>query len=190
LPVLKDLGVNATFFVSSGFVGRREAEETEFLRKNLKSSRQTTGSLGAIGLRRLAENGFAIGGHTSNHTNLTEFFDINELRSEIQKDKEALERMTDTKVDYFAYPFGVHRNARVDLVRVLQDCGYRGAVTAVPGFNTAGTNSYLLRRDLVNASMSMSVFKARLSGNHDGMKLVREILRLRHGRADMPQGEG
>ena len=67
-PVLRDLGMTATFFVTSGFVGLWEEEERRFLQNNLKSSLQTTGSLGAEELRKLAEEGFAIGGHTSNHT--------------------------------------------------------------------------------------------------------------------------
>jgi peptidoglycan/xylan/chitin deacetylase (PgdA/CDA1 family) len=184
LPVLKDLGVNATFFVSSGFVGRRKEQEAEFLRNNLRSSHQTTGSLDAIGLRNLAEQGFAIGGHTSNHANLTEFCDINELRNEIQKDKKELERMAETRVDYFAYPFGFHQNPHMDLVRVLQESGYRGAVTTLSGFNTTGRNSYLLHRDLVNAAMPISVFKARLLGNQDGITFVRETLRFQYARVD------
>lgn len=175
-PILRDLGVTATFFVSSGFVGRSEVEETNFLRNNLKSSRRSTGCLGFDGPRKLAEGGFTIGGHTSNHANLADFCDINELRSEIQKDKSELERMTGVKVNYFAYPFGFHRNADIDLQQVLQDCGYLGAVTIEPGFNRARTNRFLLRRDLVDASLPLSVFKARFLGNQDPVILIRRFL--------------
>ena len=175
-PVLRDLGVTATFFASSGFVGRK-AEETDFLRNNLKSSLKTTGCLSSAGLRKLAEDGFAIGGHTINHVDLSESYDINDIRSEIQKDKKELERMTRTRVDYFAYPFGFHWNAHIDLVQVLQECGYKGAVTIVPGFNTASTNSFLLHRDLVDASLPLSVFRARFLGNQDPVIFIRRILR-------------
>jgi hypothetical protein len=50
----------------------------------------------------------------------------------------------------------------IDLMEVLQESGYRGAVTLVPGLITVATDSYYLHRDLVNASMPISVFKARL----------------------------
>jgi peptidoglycan/xylan/chitin deacetylase (PgdA/CDA1 family) len=176
-PVLKELGLPATFFVSSGFVGQRKTEEAEFLRNNLKSSAQTTGCLSTGELRKLAEDGFAIGGHTRNHSNLTEIFDINNLRNEIQKDKKELERITGTKVDYFAYPFGLHQNAHIDIARILRESGYLGAVTIVPGFNTVDTNRFLLRRDLVDASLSLPVFKARFLGNKDPVKFIRRILR-------------
>ena len=177
-PVLKDLGMSATFFVSSGMIGLREDEERDFFHNNLMSNEQTTGSLTVEELKILAREGFAIGGHTRNHINLTEISNISTLRSEIQKDKNELERITGTKVKYFAYPFGFYRNASIDLVEVLQNSGYQGAVTLVPGFITPDTNSYFLHRDLARASMPPSVFKARLLGNYDGVMYLRRILRL------------
>lgn len=176
-PLLKDFGMTATFFVSSGLVGLREDEERDFLWNNLRINRQTTGSLTAEELGKLAAEGFAIGGHTCNHVNLAEISDINKIRCEIRKDKKELERITKTIVKYFAYPFGFHRNAYIDLVEVLHDSGYQGAVTLVPGLITSSTNNYFLHRDLVSASMPMSVFKARLSGNYDGVMYIRRILR-------------
>jgi peptidoglycan/xylan/chitin deacetylase (PgdA/CDA1 family) len=178
-PVLRDLGISATFFVSSGVIGLGQEEERDFLRNNLRSDRRTSGILTVEELRKIASQGFAIGGHTRNHVNLAEVDDLGELRDEIRKDKRELEMMTGAKVEYFAYPFGLHGNARVDLAGVLQESGYRGAVTLVPGLITGGTNGYYLNRDLVNASMPMPVFRARLSGNQDGVALVRGFLGLR-----------
>ncbi len=180
-PVLRDLGVTATFFVSSGLVIRRGKQETGFLRNDPKSRRQTGGCLSSVGLKKLVEDGFEIGGHTSNHVNLAEICDRNVLRSEIQKDKKKLETITGTTVKYFAYPFGFFRNAHIDLAQVLQEAGYRGAVTTVPGFNTLNTNRYLLHRDLVKASMPMPLFRARLRGNHDGVTWIRKLLRIQPG---------
>lgn len=177
-PVLKDFGMSATFFVSSGLVGLREEEGREFLQKNLMSTEQTTGSLTAEELKRLAGEGFTIGGHTLNHVNLAEVSNIGKLRYEIQRDKYELERITRTTVKYFAYPFGVHRNASIDLVEVLQKSGYQGAVTLIPGFVTSDTDSYFLHRDLARASMSRSVFRARLLGNYDAVMYLRRMLRL------------
>jgi len=177
-PALRDLGMTATFFVSSGLVGLRDEEEREFLRKNLKSNRPTTGSLNAEELRKLSQEGFAIGGHTCNHVNLEEICDMNKLRCEIQKDKEEIERITGTMISYFAYPFGAYSNTHIDLAQVLHESGYEGAVTLVPGLITASTNRYFLHRDLVSASMPISVFKARLLGNYDGVLYIRRILRI------------
>ena len=175
-PILKDLDLTATFFVSSGFVGQRKAGEEYFLRKRLKNNGKTTGSLGAIKLKRLAEDGFTIGGHTRNHVNLNEINYINELRSEILTDKKELEKLTGKKVEFFAYPFGIHYNTNIDLKNVLQECGYKGAVTTVPGFNNSNTDMFLLHRDLVDASLSLPVFKARVLGNNDGVIFVQNIM--------------
>jgi peptidoglycan/xylan/chitin deacetylase (PgdA/CDA1 family) len=185
-PVLKDLGISATFFVSSGLLCLNEQEERDFLRNNLRSNRYTSGILTAEELRKIAAYGFSIGGHTCNHINMAELDDANELHREIQKDKEELERLTETKVDYFAYPFGSHRNININLMQILQESGYQGAVTLNPGLITDETNKYYLNRDLVNASMLIPVFKARLYGNYDGVTFVRELLRLQGAAFDMP----
>lgn len=177
-PVLKDLGMSATFFVSSGFVGLREGEERDFLRNNLNSTRETTGSITAKELKVLVENGFAIGGHTYNHVNLAEIRDLSRLMNEIQKDKDELEKITGTTVNYFAYPFGICTSKYFDLVQILERCGYKGALTLIPGFITAGTSRYSLHRDLARASMSPIVFKARILGNFDGVMRIRKIFRL------------
>ena len=177
-PVLKDLGMSATFFVTSGLIGLRETKEHDFLSNNLMSTRQTTGSLSAKELEALAQEGFAIGGHTCTHVNMAETFDIKRLRCEVETDKKEIERITGTSVRFFAYPFGAYKNAYIDLSRILHDSGYQGAVTLEPGIISASTNSYFLHRDLVSASMPMSVFKARLLGNYDGVLYVRRILRV------------
>jgi peptidoglycan/xylan/chitin deacetylase (PgdA/CDA1 family) len=175
LRVLRDLKVPATFFVSSGFVGLDETKEKNFLRNNLMNDSKTTGSIRVDALKGLAHHGFTIGGHTTNHGNLAMLSNIERLRDELQLDKSELEKITGAKVEYFAYPFGFHENTKLDLVGALRESGYRGAVTVEPGFNTASTDKYLLRRDLVNAAMPMSVFKARIFGNYDGVRLMRKF---------------
>lgn len=177
-PVLRELGVTATFFVSSGFVGLWGEKERDFLRTNMRRDQKTTGALTDKELRKLSNEGFSIGGHTCNHVNIAELSDINELRREIQKDKTELEKITGTKVEYFAYPFGFYQNVCIDLEQILRESGYRGALTLVPGLINADTNSYCLHRDLISASMPMSVFKARLLGNYDGVMFLRRMLGL------------
>jgi peptidoglycan/xylan/chitin deacetylase (PgdA/CDA1 family) len=60
--------------------------------------------------------------------------DVEEVRQEIVRDKCRLESIIEKPVHYFAYPFGAQSNASVNLVGILADAGYRGAVTTVPGF--------------------------------------------------------
>jgi peptidoglycan/xylan/chitin deacetylase (PgdA/CDA1 family) len=178
-PILKEFGMNATFFVSSGLIGLRGEDEREFLENKLMSSQYSNGRLiTADALRRLAEQGFCIGGHTCNHINLGEIRDLAGILAEIQKDKHNLEKITGTTINFFAYPFGVYKNKYFDMVSLLEDSGYKGAVTLVPGFITGRTNRFVLGRDLVNPSMSPSVFKARMMGNYDPVMYTRKLLQL------------
>jgi peptidoglycan/xylan/chitin deacetylase (PgdA/CDA1 family) len=174
-PALRELGVPATFFVSSGLVGRSIADP--FWRNNVRCESVPTGSLDFAGIRGLAQQGFTIGSHTKNHVNVGEVNDETELRRELVTDKAALEAMTGARVDYFAYPFGTYQNSRIDVVRLLRESGFRGAVTTVSGPNTPATDRFLLRRDLVNPGLSRAAFAARVFGNHDPVMFVRRVLR-------------
>jgi peptidoglycan/xylan/chitin deacetylase (PgdA/CDA1 family) len=176
-PTLKALGLPATFFVTTGFVGLSREKEAEFMRNNLfiwLPSRRNSGGLSYEDVRSIAEAGFTIGGHTSNHSNLGQLQDRNNIRYEIAEDKMQLERMTRTKINYFAYPSGVFLNPAIDLVEVLKESGYKGAVTTVPGFNTIESNPFLLRRDLTSATMPGPVFRARAYGNYDLVQFIKE----------------
>ena len=178
-PILKDFGMNATFFVSSGLIGLRDEDKQQYASNYIPIDRQANNGLFTEeSVRKLAEEGFAIGGHTYNHANLEDIRDINKLSIEIQKDKEELERISGATVDYFAYPFGKYKNTYVDLAQVLQSSGYKAAVTLVPGFITPAISNYCWHRDLARASTPKYIFKSRLLGNYDGVMSIRRILQL------------
>lgn len=176
-PLLQELGLPATFFVTSGFVGLSKKDEVEFMRSRLfltPGPQRITEGLNFEDLRGIAEKGFIIGGHTLNHCNLRNLRNIDQVRYEISKDKIELERETGAKIEYFAYPSGAYFNPEINLVEVLKELGYKGAVTTAPGFNRLGSNPYLLRRDLTGASMPGKVFRARVYGNYDIVHFIKE----------------
>ena len=177
VPILKEYGLPATFFISAGFVGLTKEKEAEFIRANLFMTlppREISGGLSYEDIRSITKVGFTIGGHTLNHRNLGRLTDIAQIRKEIVEDKSRLEKMTQAKIDYFAYPSGVFLNPSVDLVDILKKSGYKGAVTTIPGFNTTASNPFFLRRDLTRAGMSLPVFIARSSGNYDLIQFIKE----------------
>ena len=179
VPVLKELGLPAIFFVSSGFVGLRHEEEIEFVRLNLcqtQDNQRISGSLTSAEVKMIADEGFAVGGHTLNHRNLGKLGDRAQLQYEIAEDKKRLEEITGRNVEYFAYPSGGAFNRLTNLARLLTESGYRGAVTTAPGFNSENSDPYLLHRELTGATMPSSVFKARVLGNYDPIRFVRELL--------------
>jgi peptidoglycan/xylan/chitin deacetylase (PgdA/CDA1 family) len=177
IPILQKLELPATFFVSSGFVGLSKEAEAEFMQPRLFTKlgpRKITGGLSQEEVRGIVEAGFTVGGHTLSHCNLVELRDRARLRDEINEDKVRLERITGRKVDYFAFPSGAYSNPEIDLVKVLMESGYRGAVTTVSGFNGVGSNPYLLHRELTRASMPGPVFRARAYGNYDAVHFLKQ----------------
>ena len=187
IPTLKELGLPATFFVSSGFVDLAKEDEAEFIRSKLLLKqtlyRKISGGLNSEDVRRIFEEGFTVGGHTLNHCNLSKLRDSVQLRYEIAQDKQRLERITGRKIKYFAYPSGAYQNPGINLTEVLRESGYSGALTTCPGLNSAMTNPYLLNRELTGASMPEQVFKARVYGNYDAVSFLKQqaqkILRRR-----------
>lgn len=179
VPILKELELPATFFVSSGFIGLSKKNEQEFIRSNLlldqtKHSRISS-CLDLYDVKMIANEGFTIGGHTVNHRNLAKVHDRNELKYEISEDKSRLEQMVGIDIVYFSYPFGAYYNSEIDISKVLKECGYKGAVTTVSGFNRIGSDPYLLHRELTNASMPGLVFRSRVYGNSDLVIFVKHL---------------
>jgi peptidoglycan/xylan/chitin deacetylase (PgdA/CDA1 family) len=140
-PTLRNLGLPATFFISSGLLGEDKPNNAEFLNSRLQLTGDTVG-LTKQDVRDLAGQGFTIGGHTSNHSNLSQMFDDAQITLEIAQDKQELERIIGREIRYFAYPYGGCRNERVNLSGLVEGAGYMGAVTTVAGFNTSVTDPY------------------------------------------------
>jgi peptidoglycan/xylan/chitin deacetylase (PgdA/CDA1 family) len=179
LPILKELKLPATFFVTSGFVGLSKEAEATFVQSNLSLTmgpRTISGGLSTEELSKLIEEGFSIGGHTLNHCNLGKLHDNAQVRYEILEDKKRLERIAGSRVEYFAYPSGADYNPTVDLVSILIESGYKGAVTTAPGFNTDKSNPFLLHREITGALMPGLVFRARAYGNYDAVRFLKERL--------------
>jgi peptidoglycan/xylan/chitin deacetylase (PgdA/CDA1 family) len=182
VPVLKKLKMPATFFVSSGFVGLSEKEEVEFIKSKLFSNpgafQRTTGGLSFNDVKRISEEGFTIGGHTVTHCNLKKMLNNNRLRYEIGDDKLRLERIIGRKIHYFAYPSGAYHNPAISVSGVLKEMGYRGAVTTVCGFNSMESDPYLLHRDLTDAPMPKRIFQARVYGNSDPVRFLKQCAQV------------
>lgn len=182
VPILRKLELPATFFISSGFVGLSKTYEDTFIRNNLRlkqsyCSEKTVG-LTCDDIRRIADHGFTIGGHTLSHCNLSDIMDITKLKYEIAEDKLFLEQTIGTKINYFSYPFGFYYNPNINIDKVLHEAGYKGAVTTMSGFNDRNTYPFLLHRESTDATMHSSVFKARVYGNYDAVHYIRKLIGL------------
>jgi peptidoglycan/xylan/chitin deacetylase (PgdA/CDA1 family) len=169
LPILKRLQLPATFFVSSGFVGLSQGDGAKYAvdRLRLPASAAVVG-LSEQDVLELDRAGFTIGGHTASHADLASIDDTKMLMRELTEDKLALERMLGRSIDFFAYPFGSHRNRTHSVQSLVAAAGYKAATTTLPGFNHSTTDRYLLKREIMDAGMPGLVFRARVQGNTDG----------------------
>jgi peptidoglycan/xylan/chitin deacetylase (PgdA/CDA1 family) len=111
-PILAENGLHATFYVVSGFTG-------------------TDGFMTEEQLRGLYEDGHEIGGHTLNHTKLSEVSGA-DLKREICQDRLNL-LAYGFKVTSFAYPYGYYD---VLAKQAVADCGYNSARIVTDGPET------------------------------------------------------
>jgi hypothetical protein len=99
------------------------------------------------------------GSHTVSHPNLTSLNSDMEYEREINKSKAVIEKHLQNRVDHFCYPAGDFNDRVIEYVR---DCGYKTAVTTIPGFNGSDADPFRIRRVVVNENFA--AFKAYVSG--------------------------
>jgi peptidoglycan/xylan/chitin deacetylase (PgdA/CDA1 family) len=112
VPILDELGVPATFFVTSGLIGQ-------------------PGNLSWADCRSIRDAGYHFGSHTVTHPRLADTDDDAAVR-EILDSKKVLEDELGVEIRDFAAPYG---NPAVDFldrdVRTVRDAGYRSFATTL-----------------------------------------------------------
>lgn len=103
------------------------------------------------------------GSHTVNHEILSTV-DDEKLRRELTDSKRAIEGCTGRPCELFSYPNGASGDFGPREERALSEMGYAGAVTQIPGFNTARSDPYALRRINIGRGLSPETFEALVSG--------------------------
>ncbi len=134
-PVLQQAGFGATFYVVSGFIGRR-------------------GYLSRGQLLELATMGFEIGCHSRTHPYLTDL-SPDELGAEMIQAKQELENWIGQRVVHFSCPGG-----RWDQRVAVQgrEAGYRSVATSRIGVNTRESDPYRLARVAIMRETSLRQF--------------------------------
>ena len=127
---LADLGVPATVFVTTGWLGGRHPDVDATM-------------LTEDGVRRLHAAGVEIGAHTVTHPDLTTLgFDA--ARDELSAARLGLESLLDAPVRTAAYPYG---RATAETVRACQAAGF-SAACRTSGFGSASTPLDYPREDM------------------------------------------
>jgi peptidoglycan/xylan/chitin deacetylase (PgdA/CDA1 family) len=134
-PALREVGFHATFYLVSGFLGR----------KGYLSQRQA---------RELAEQGFEVGCHSMTHRYLPDLT-ISELRREVSDAKTELEQILGRPVEHFSCPGG-RWNRRV--AEMAREAGYASVATSRIGTNAAAADRFRLARVTVMRKTSADEF--------------------------------
>ncbi|MDD4941107.1 MAG: polysaccharide deacetylase family protein [Candidatus Omnitrophica bacterium] len=135
-PVLKEFGIPATFFISTGLIDQ-EKEAVAGLRKTvgLDSNAAKAAFMSWEQIRELSGEGFHIGCHTRSHRILSTL-DAAEVEAEISHSKNEIERRIGRPVLAFAYPHGKHADYNAGLcIPLLEKYGFKIAVSTMGGNN-------------------------------------------------------
>jgi peptidoglycan/xylan/chitin deacetylase (PgdA/CDA1 family) len=141
-PLLRELGFNATFYVTVNFLDK-------------------PGFLTRQQLRELAGLGFEIGCHSMSHPHLN---DLNpeQLRYEVAGAKLALEEITGRSVEHFSCPGG-RWNRRV--VETAKAAGYRSLATSRASANSSQTDPFSLGRVVIMRVTDQATFQQLCQGH-------------------------
>jgi glycosyltransferase involved in cell wall biosynthesis/peptidoglycan/xylan/chitin deacetylase (PgdA/CDA1 family) len=144
---LRQLGAEAVVFIVSSLVGESNqwTPEPPLHDRPLLSWEQ---------LRKLRDDGIAVGAHTVSHPRLTDL-DPEEASREVVESRAALELRLGERVAHFAYPYGKTSNA---VQRIVSEAGYVTACGIQPGANGAATPIHDLRRIEVEGTWSLPTF--------------------------------
>lgn len=111
-------------------------------------------------IRKAANQGMTFGGHAVNHVRLP-FVSKNEGKAQLIQSKDMIESKTARACNHFAYPNGDFDDSSANLV---QECGYRSAVTVLEGSNKVGDDLYKLRRYSFPVYEDKSLVMAKVCG--------------------------
>ena len=141
-PILANLGLPATFFVTTGFIGSSESSPWD-AELSIRSEWMSWDDVTS-----LAKSGFDIGGHTVSHPSLADIT-ADAADAEIRECKSVLETRLDRAIPHFAYPFGGVDNMSDDRVRQVSDAGFECCMSCHGGTVANDDDVFRLRREPV-----------------------------------------
>jgi peptidoglycan/xylan/chitin deacetylase (PgdA/CDA1 family) len=159
-PLLLSSGFNATFYLVTGFLGRR-------------------GYLSTAQAVELAGMGFEIGCHSMTHAYLKGLAE-RELQVEVVEAKYRLEQVVGRRVDHFSCPGGRWSSK---VARVAQRAGYRTVATSKVGANSARSDPFCLARVAILRDLATADFVRISSGRGLGLQRLAQSVRSAAQRA-------
>jgi peptidoglycan/xylan/chitin deacetylase (PgdA/CDA1 family) len=143
-PVIRRLGITATFFVVS-----------DHLRQGARDPKR----MGLAELRHLVQEGFTAGTHTRTHPDLTRMPE-EAAREEIAGCKADVEQALGVAVEFFAYPRGAFNRC---VARLTREAGYKAACCILGPKQNDASSLFWLFRDLLTPGLNTLGDRYRMS---------------------------
>ena len=115
-----------------------------------------------------------IGAHTHNHLSLKNL-NQEDCTKEIKKSKKILEDLTNRKINHFSYPYGSKNDVGKREFELVENLGFRSAVTTSVG-QLSKKKLFNLPRIHVNQKTNEKILKLKLSIYYFFYKNIQEIL--------------
>lgn len=138
-PILRRLGLPATFFVTTGFIGTHTVAPWD------RHLVRQPGWMDWDQLRALASQGFEIGCHTDTHIDMGTA-DAETVRAELESSARKLQGQLGKSVRLFAYPFGGPDNICERSLQLVREAGFDCCLSCLGGSNSPSTNPFALTR--------------------------------------------
>jgi len=145
LPVLKNHGLSATFFVTPSRISTKDYVEWPHLKE-------------------MVADGMSIQSHSLTHSFLSELNRIN-LYKELFESKNVLQSKLNVPVDFISLPGGFCSKA---VLKMAEEVGYRGICNSVPGLNKMNENEpglIVLNRFAITKRINFQKFRAIVNGD-------------------------
>ena len=169
-PVLKQLGLPATIFLTSGFItGEVDIAIRDSTYNELKPLRWEQ-------IFEMRDNGIKFGSHTHTHPILTEH-SLEDAEKEIIHSKEIIEDKLNESVVLFAYPLGRPKTFNGSIIALLKKHSFELACSAVWGHLKSNADIYALPRIRIDSCDTLSDFKDKIYGRWEFVKWIQMLKR-------------
>jgi len=129
-------------------------------------------------IQEMSNNAIDFGAHTVTHPILTRV-SLEQAKYEIVQSKAEIENRLNKPVSTFAYPRGKSGDFNGQIVTLLEQAGFKCAVTGIPGMVTQRTPSYGF--DRIAPGANHGAFKFLASGLWYDLQAQRSVIKARFG---------
>lgn len=142
LPILKEIGFSATFFITINEIGKENRVDWTMVYD-------------------LTRQGMDVGAHGLTHAFLTAHSNY-ALLNELLMSKQILEKYTRKRVDFLSVPRGFYNK---NVLRIARDVGFKAVCISDAGFNDfLGERLFVLKRFAVRSFYTLKAFKSIVHG--------------------------